>query len=938
MKKIIPIFLLLVVSLTTAQNKGTIQGKILDKETNNEPLPFANVFIKDSEIGTTADIDGIYLFKADPGTYTLVFTFLGYQKIEVPNIIIKAGEVTTLENVILGAAQGVSLKEVIIKASTQKESVAVLLSDQKKATEIKTAIGAEELSAKGIGDAAAAVSQISGVSQQEGTSNVYVRGLGDRYLNTTFNGLSLPSNDVNKKNIDLNIFSSDVIQNVSISKAYSSKFYGDFAAGNIDITSKDYNGEGFFEASVSTGFNSRAIGKNFVQSTGTGLAGFYARYDHNPFAVVLSHGFDPENTAMSPINLGITLTGGKSFNIGDASKISLFFTASFDNDYEYREGTAIDFTTVEKKNFPNVEEYDYGTTSTAMGSITFKASNDHTFKFNSLFINKSSDVVGYFGVNGLGSNRDAQVDTDQGFYQMNVQFNQDLIFVNQLTAEHNLGEKLKLDWGIGYNNVFSHEPDRKRISLENYHLALDNDPNTNPIFFTNNSFDNQRYFQNIEDDELNSNINFSYTASESFKLNFGTTGRIRERRFDNIRYGYNFVDNNMPVNDVHNLDAIFNINNLSINGQSGVFQTDVFRAINPPQTGATNRPGLPENTYTGNLEIFAGYVNAEFNINDKWLIVPGFRAESFKQEIVYDVININPNDPGFRETNENFYLPSLSIRYAINDNQNLRLAFSKTISFPEFKEVAPFVYEGITQRVGGNPDLLGNPDFGNDKSYSDIYNLDLKYEWFIGNSELLSLGVFAKQINDPVNLVIANDATGTQRYFRTGEKAEVFGAEFELRKIIAENADDEAKLSAGLNFTYMHTKQDLKNSEGLFTSTLDRTDELQGASPIIINADINYSPTFKNYKPVANLVFSYFSDRISALGSGQLGNIIEKGIPTLDFIWKNKIGENFQLNLSAKNLLDPNIQYIRENTSLGNVTISEYKRGMNIGLQFKYTF
>ena len=106
-----------------------------------------------------------------------------------------------------------------------------------------------------------------------------------------------------------------------------------------------------------------------------------------------------------------------------------------------------------------------------------------------------------------------------------------------------------------------------------------------------------------------------------------------------------------------------------------------------------------------------------------------------------------------------------------------------------------------------------------------------------------------------------------------------------------------------------------------------------------MNANINYSPTkWENYKPVASLVFSYFSDRIDALGSGQIGNIIEKGVPTLDFIWKNKFGENTELNLKAQNLLDPKITRVREGTPIGDVTLSEFQIGMNISLSFKYNF
>ena len=107
------------------------------------------------------------------------------------------------------------------------------------------------------------------------------------------NGLSLPSDDVNKKNISLDLFSSDIIENISVSKAYSSKFYGDFSAGNVDITSKDYTGKGFLELTAGSSFNTNAIGKDFVRSEGTGFFGYYGRYAHNPFAIVLSHGIDP---------------------------------------------------------------------------------------------------------------------------------------------------------------------------------------------------------------------------------------------------------------------------------------------------------------------------------------------------------------------------------------------------------------------------------------------------------------------------------------------------------------------------------------------------------------------------------------------------------------------------------------------------------------------
>ncbi|WP_430928156.1 TonB-dependent receptor [Polaribacter marinivivus] len=934
MKKILFIAFVALSQVLIAQNKGTLKGLLTDKETNNEPLPFANVVIKGTTIGATTDFDGKYSIKVPAGTHIVQFSFLGYKTVE-KTFTITDGQTITI-NQVLAAEEGVALDDVVIKTTTSKEKKSALLLEQKKATVIKESIGAQELAEKGVSDAAGAVSKISGVSKQEGSSNVYVRGLGDRYLNTTLNGLSLPSNDVNKKNIDLSLFPSEVIQSVSISKAYSSEFYGDFAAGNVNITSKDYKGDGFFDVSVGTGVNTRAAGKNFKKSEGTGHVGFYRRYEHNPFAVILSHGVDPENGA-APINLNIGLTGGKSWDFKDDSRLSLYGTASFQNSYQYREGPLVDYPNVFKIEYPNSQEFEYTTATTVMGNAIYKVNDEHKLKYFSMFLNSSSDMAGFYGTEGKGRNRDAFIDTDRGFFQQNIQFNQDLIFVNQLMGEHKFytadeeDAKYTLTWGIGHNNVFAHEPDRRRFSFENYQFALDNDPNTKPSFFSNTVFDNQRYFQKIIDRETNSRINLAHIVSDKFTLNYGYNGRVKTRDFENIRYGYDFLTPRLEVDDITNLDAVFNLQNFG-----RLYNTEVFNSLSPGNLPTTNFPGANENTYTGELKVNAGYVSAVYNLNEKWSFVPGIRLEAFNQEINYDVININPNDPRFREATETFFLPSLNIKYALKENQNLRFTFSKSVSVPEFKEVAPFVYEAVGQRIGGNPDLL------NDPSFSKVFNIDFKYEWFMTRDELFSVSMFAKQINNPVNLVIANDATGTQRYFRTGDKAEVFGIELEARKNLIKNEDDDTQLSAGFNVTYMHTEQDLySNIDGqLFDTSFNRpTDQLQGASPFLMNANINYSPTkWENYKPVASLVFSYFSDRIDALGSGQIGNIIEKGVPTLDFIWKNKFGENTELNLKAQNLLDPKITRVREGTPIGDVTLSEFQIGMNISLSFKYNF
>ena len=235
MKKFTTVFALFLAITLNAQDKATIQGLVTDKEMNNEPLPFANVFVKGTAIGVTTDFDGNYSFSVDEGVVVVVFSFVGYQTVEVPLTVVD-GESYTL-NQLLGASEGITMDEVVVQAIVSKEKETALLVEQKKAVVIKESIGAQRLAKVGVSNAAAATTKIAGVTKNESSSAVFIRGLGDRYLSTTMNGLPIPSDDVENKNINLNLFSTGIIQNVGISKTYTTSNYADQASGNVDVIS-----------------------------------------------------------------------------------------------------------------------------------------------------------------------------------------------------------------------------------------------------------------------------------------------------------------------------------------------------------------------------------------------------------------------------------------------------------------------------------------------------------------------------------------------------------------------------------------------------------------------------------------------------------------------------------------------------------------------------
>ena len=174
MRKILLATLTCLMSLAAVgQTTGSIVGLLTDKEFNNEPLAFANVIIKEQNKGTTSDFDGLYALEDLPtGTYTIVYSFVGYETVEITDIVVEEDKVTTV-NVPMGASAA-TLEEVVITTTVRKESEVALLLEQKNAVTQKTAIGAQELSRKGVGDAATAISKVTGISKQEGSGNVFV--------------------------------------------------------------------------------------------------------------------------------------------------------------------------------------------------------------------------------------------------------------------------------------------------------------------------------------------------------------------------------------------------------------------------------------------------------------------------------------------------------------------------------------------------------------------------------------------------------------------------------------------------------------------------------------------------------------------------------------------------------------------------------------------
>jgi outer membrane receptor protein involved in Fe transport len=923
MKKFLLVTALLYLGIVQGQEpaKGLIVGKLMDKEVQGESLPFANVIIKGTSSGTTSDINGLYsLGDLKPGNYSIVFSFIGYETLEVPNIVVAAGKITEV-NTGLGSSAA-SLNEVLIKTVSRKDSEIALLLEQKGAIEIKESIGAQELAKLGVSDVAAATTKISGVSSSEASGDIFVRGLGDRYLYTTMNGLPIPSDDVERKNIDLELFPTRVIQNVSISKTYSAESSADQASGNIDVTSRELSGSEELSIGIKAGINTNAIssgvGDNFKVSPNSNdiSLGFYSK-DLSPRETLTDQTWDP-NKAKFPINTTYSISGGKRFG----EKLEIFLSGSQSADFEHKKGVFREF----RANFINdsitdAETFSKTINTTGLATIGYKFNGKNEVKATSLFINKLTDEVFEGGRNGEASSFE-ETEPAEGLSQFirDQNIKQTRLWINQLAGNHNLSDNNELDWAVGYNRVDADEPNRIR-----------NEVNFNEDVIQlgrTGGFQQRKSGQAINDEEFNGLISDKLIVIDQDyqSLNFSIGGNYRKKE-------RNFVSQFLGVEERStNL-----LNPSSIDNLSEIFTPQNFN------NGSLVVNRLEPDRYLATLESVSGFLTANYGVK-KLNINLGVRYQQDDLYVVYNVGNI-PGRIGRSEISYDNFYPSMSLRYALTDQTNLRLAGSKTITLPEFKEIAPFEYVSQTGQVTrGNPALKASTN----------YNLDLKWEYFPTAGELISLTGFYKRLENPINKVQDRGSAGIFSYFNSGEKAQIYGLELETRMGIIQSDID---LDFSFNASKMWHKQDLKetiDANGNFIRTfrykgLTKTG-LQGASDWIINSSLNFSDNAEN-EFNASITANYASDKIYALGAPEVQTqseifyndaIIEKGFVRLDANLSKDFGKHWRLTFTGQNLLNPEIkrtQNVKPSTTgiETNQTVRSYTRGATLSLGINYS-
>ena len=870
-----------------------LRGCIKDQK-SKEPLIGATVQIVGHNIATMTDIDGNFqLSGIDDGIYDIEIKYVGYKTAVKRQVKIEDNKITTLDFEL--ETDEHMLSDVVVVAKANRESENVTMLEQKRSIVAVQAVGAQELSRKGVSDAQGAVTKISGISKQEGVKNVFVRGLGDRYNITTLNRFPIPSEDPEYKNIALDFFSTDIIQSVEVNKAFYSNTLADVTGANINITSKELTGDGKLNLSVSGGLNTQTVSSDFLKLDGVNAFGFADKTQ--PGEKLDSYNFhnslDPSKQNLQ-VNQSYAISGGKKFNIGD-NPLSFFLVASHNKNYtHYEEEVRNSITSGDLSQDMDGDISQVETSQVAMANLDYSHDNRHRIGYNFMMVHATKESVGDY----LGMDADYQSsDTYEGFMRRQ-QTNDNLLFVNQLNSKWELNKKFDLHAGVSYNIINGNEPDRRINNL------VKTDKGYVPMKGTGIQ---QRYFSELDEKDLNFRASLVYKIADRFEQNsnvqIGYMGRIIDDGFEAVEYDMSVArQTEFDINNI-NFDNYFNETNYS--NHNFLLDRNVDK-------------------YDVNKNIHSAYAEATYQFTPKFTANLGLKYDDVFMKVDYNV-NRGGNQ-GEQEIDKSYFLPSLNLRYNLNDRHALRLAASKTYTLPQAKEISPYRYVSVSFNSQGNPDLKP----------SDNYNIDLKWDYYISPSELFAVTGFYKYIKRPISRIEIASAGGFLSYENISDHATAAGVEVELKKnIFSRPLQNEglSRLSFGANGAYTYTCAKVP------LATDPTGSQLEGAAPWIVNADLSYLLRKGTNSFTGTLVFNYFSDRIYTIGTQGYQDIIENGIPTLDFVASTQIGKIFSISLKARNLLNSTHQLTRKGNATDNeVVLSKYKKGLDFSIGLTCNF
>jgi outer membrane receptor protein involved in Fe transport len=934
-----------IVSFLGFSQTVSIQGKVTDAKTG-ETIPGVKIMVEGQGKGAYTDFDGNYkVLDLANGAYTLTFKYDTYRIDTVQNIQVNSQNPVTVDVKLSMAVQEIT--EMNVTKTVQRDNNAGTVQMQIKSAQVMDGISSETIKRGTDSKASDVLKRVSGASVQD-NKFVVIRGLSDRYNFALINGASLPSSESDRKAFSFDIFPSNMLDNLYIIKSATPDLPGEFAGGVIQINTTEPKETNFQSIQVSGAFNTLSTFRNFNTYAGSPVdfLGFgagdraipegiptteaFALLDKNEKAALaqqMNFSWGSEKRKALP-NGSLQYTLGRTIKMKESS-LGLVFAYSYQNNFNTNKTIRREFeeqaTEVVKKMELTDSVFTQSILNAAMFNMTYKISDDHKISFKNMYSVNSDDRV-----NIRRGVRELDNDPRQWERSTNIWYTQNNLLSSQLIGDHKLG-KGKFVWNLGFSDVRRNIPNLRRVVYRKYSLEeTDTTQQYVAVIQANGTIPTAagNMFWSKSNEKIVS-FKYDYTlpfAIDSSKIEFkvGAMHQYRTRDFAARNFGFSQYKPTgssfqselllLPENEIF---ASQNFGTLA-NGQGG-FKLEEASSV--------------DDSYQASSFLNAGYLMADAKIGKFVRVIGGARIESYNQKFNY--VEFGSNQEKKIDTTVVDILPSLNLVFPITKRMNIRASYYKTVSRPEFRELAPFAfYNFLMDNI-----LSGNPDL----KRAVIHNFDLRYEFAPGKGQIFSVSGFYKDFTNPIELINRTGTSGApELYFTNVNKVVNFGAELEYRLNLGflSKGEDTTFWDNALiytNFSYIRSKVDLA---GVIGSGTDRP--LQGQSPYLINAGFSYFDEKSGW--AFNASYNVVGQRIYIVGNVQEPSVWENGRNIVDLQVSKLIKEKYEIKLNVKDVLAQDLVFFQDlngNKRLDNGIDNPWQEinyGQTVTLSFKYLF
>ncbi|MES2174707.1 MAG: TonB-dependent receptor [Pseudomonadota bacterium] len=819
------------------------------------------------------------------------------------------------------------------------------------APQVVNVLSAADIKRTGEGDIAGSLQRVTGLSVAAG-GYVYVRGLGDRYSLALLNGSPLPSPEPLKRVVPLDLFPTSVIASTLVQKSFSANFPGEFGGGVINLTTKAIPTESYLEFGVGSSANTETSGQ--LGYTYYGSKSDWTGFDDSSRDVppLLKNAFgagvpfanidraDQQGIAMQflnsktsvvqrtnslPFNFSGTLNGGTAFDIGDA-RVGVIATAGYSNKWRTRDNLQQASLTVSEGAGKSAQQVVTDNQVTVNGLLGFGAEwGDQKIRWTNLYIRDTLKRASL----AVGQN-DGQIQGADYLTQQTAWYERQLIDT-QFTGEFKFSDALSLDLRGSYANSQREAPYEREFVYVRSNRDLDTDPVGDRFI---NALNRQRGDASVTFSDLNENLWFggadlSYKIAPKFVITGGYAYTDTKRT--SSRYELHFDAVNLPIAvqqlrpDYLLSDATIQLYDLGLLDFSG------------------NYP-----VYDAAMRVHAGYGQVKAELFPGFSIDAGVRYESGRQSVTGVDVYATGVTP-FNQIKNDYWLPAVTLTFDAGGGLQFRASGSKTLARPQFRELIaqPFIDTDSNRFYRGNPFLQD----------SELWNAEIRAEWYMGRDERLTASGFYKKIKNPIETYTTiSDTYAVTTSFANAPEATLYGAEVEAQKYIPLDGMDSAffqsrRIALIANYTY--TQSELKVSDGDTTIPYTYTTgdlpaasdyfidgaPLTGQSDHLVNLQIGLEDTEKLSQQT--LLLTYASDRVTSRGPNLQPDIKERPGVQLDFVARQGVklpgGINSEVKFEARNILGRKFQEFQEQDG-NRVYYNRYKIGTTIAASLTVAF